>query len=71
MQSADNDKLEPHASLSAIISLNQSKAKVSVLDKSLSKGKQEVHLSCFALLFSEIVQYCQSRSSSVLDLQNK
>ena len=33
--------------------------KTSILDKSLSKGKQEVSLSAFALLFSETVQYCQ------------
>ncbi len=33
--------------------------KTSILDKSLSRGKQEVSLSAFALLFSETVQYCQ------------
>ena len=45
--------------------------KTSILDKSLSRGKQEVSLSAFALLFSEIVQYCQSRSSTVPELQGK
>merc|ERR1711884_869851 len=45
--------------------------KTSILDKSLSRGKQEVSLSAFALLFSEIVQYCQSRSSTVPELQSK
>ena len=45
--------------------------KTSILDKSLSRGKQEVSLSAFALLFSEMVQYCQSRSNTVNDLQVK
>ena len=45
--------------------------KTSILDKSLSRGKQEVSLSAFALLFSEIVQYCQTRSSTVTDLQQR
>lgn len=45
--------------------------KVSILDKSLSRGKQEVSLSAFALLFSELVQYCQARSTTVTDLQQK
>nr|ACO14934.1 Trafficking protein particle complex subunit 5 [Caligus clemensi] len=44
--------------------------KTSILDKSLSRGKQEVSASAFALLFSEIVQYYQSRSSTVSELQN-
>ena len=42
-----------------------------ILDKSLSRGKQEVSLSIFALLFSEMVQYAQSRSNTVTDLQTK
>ena len=45
--------------------------KTSILDKSLSRGKQEVSLSAFALLFSEMVQYAQSRSSTVPELQQK
>ena len=35
------------------------RSKTTILDKSLSRGKQEVSLSSFALLFSETVQYCQ------------
>jgi len=70
MQNSGNS-IDPHASAAAIISLSQSKAKTSILDKSLSKGKHEIHLSCFALLFSEMVQYCQNRSNSVAELQNK
>ena len=45
--------------------------KTNILDKSLSRGKQEVSLSIFALLFSEMVQYAQSRSFTVTDLQTK
>ena len=37
------------------------RSKTTILDKSLSRGKQEVSLSSFALLFSETVQYCQVR----------
>ena len=43
--------------------------KTSILDKSLSRGKAEVSLSAFALLFSELAQYCQSRSNTVPELQ--
>ena len=42
-----------------------------ILDKSLSKGKQEVSLSTFALLFSEMIQYSQNRVKSVAELQTK
>ena len=35
------------------------RSKTTILDKSLSRGKQEVSLASFALLFSETVQYCQ------------
>jgi len=62
---------QAHAVEGATITLIQSRAKTSILDKSLSKGKGEVHLSSFALLFSEIIQYCQNRSNSVADLQAK
>jgi len=47
------------------------RAKTTILDRSLSKGKQEVSLASFALLFSETVQYCQARSSTVPELQGK
>ncbi|XP_023347535.1 trafficking protein particle complex subunit 5, partial [Eurytemora carolleeae] len=47
------------------------RSKTSILDKSLSRGKQEVSLSAFALLFSETVQYCQARSNTVPELQAK
>nr|CAG4646678.1 EOG090X0H7V [Macrothrix elegans] len=45
--------------------------KTTILDRSLSKGKSEVSLSAFALLFSEIVQYCQNRVATVPELQSK
>jgi len=45
--------------------------KTSILDKSLSRGKQEVSLAAFALLFSETVQYCQARSDTVPELSGK
>lgn len=47
------------------------RTRLSILDKPLSKGKGEVSLSCFALLFSEVVQYCQNKSQTVPDLQNR
>lgn len=42
-----------------------------ILEKPLSKGKGEVNISTFALLFSEIVQYTQNRVYTVPELQNK
>ncbi|XP_054713975.1 trafficking protein particle complex subunit 5-like [Uloborus diversus] len=45
--------------------------KISILDKPLSKGRCEVNISTYALLFSEIVQYCQNRVLSVPELQAK
>ncbi|CAB3405513.1 unnamed protein product [Caenorhabditis bovis] len=42
-----------------------------LLDKSLSRGKSEINLSTFALLFSEMVQYAQSRSETVSDIHDK
>lgn len=54
------------------INLNLStRPKISILDKPLSRGKGEVSLSCYALLFSEVVQYSQSRVNTIPDLQNK
>jgi len=47
------------------------KQKTSNLEKSLGKGKPEVNIATFALLFSEIVQYSQNRVHTVPELQNK
>ncbi|KAI5637626.1 transport protein particle (TRAPP) component domain-containing protein [Phthorimaea operculella] len=51
--------------------MSSGRSKSSILDKPLSKGKGEVSLAFYALLFSEIVQYCQNRSHSIQELQNK
>ncbi|XP_059475375.1 trafficking protein particle complex subunit 5 [Neocloeon triangulifer] len=46
-------------------------SKQGVVERSLGKGKSEVSLSAFALLFSEAVQYCQSRVYTVPELQKR
>ena len=47
------------------------RSKTTILDKSLSRGKQEVSLPAFALLFSETVQYCQVQRDIILrQIQN-
>lgn len=48
-----------------------SRARSSIFDKPLSKGRNEVSLGVFALLFSEIVQYCQNKVYTVPELQSK
>lgn len=58
-------------SLNTGVTISIIKPKVSILDRNLSKGKGEVSLSSFALLFSEVVQYCQNRVYTVPELQNK
>eukprot|EP01033_Poteriospumella_lacustris_P019588 gene19588-14206_t len=45
--------------------------RASILDKPLIRPKTEVSLSSFAFLFSEIVQYSQTRVSSIADLEKK
>ncbi|KAI6228161.1 Mitochondrial DNA polymerase catalytic subunit [Aphelenchoides besseyi] len=42
-----------------------------ILDKSLSKGKNEINLSTFALLFSEMVKYQLNKVNSVQELQDR
>lgn len=42
-----------------------------ILDKPLSKGKAEINISTFALLFSEMVQYSRDRANTVTELQQK
>lgn len=41
------------------------------MERPLTRPKTEVNLSAFALLFSEMVQYCQSRVYSVSELQTR
>ncbi|KAI1280927.1 Trafficking protein particle complex subunit 5 [Halotydeus destructor] len=47
------------------------KAKATPLEKSVTKLKAEVSLSAYALLFSEMVQYCQHRVHTVPELQKR
>lgn len=49
--------------------MSSTRPRTSILDKPLSRGKGEVSLSSFALLFSEVVQYSQSRVFTVPELQ--
>jgi len=51
--------------------LTKRETKSSILDKPLSRGKSEINVSTFGLLFSEMVQYCQNRVNTVPELQNK
>ncbi|XP_055313042.1 trafficking protein particle complex subunit 5 [Sitodiplosis mosellana] len=51
--------------------MSLTRPRTSILDKPLSRGKGEVSLSSFALLFSELVQYCQSRVLTVPEMQNR
>ncbi|MFH4977145.1 hypothetical protein AB6A40_003854 [Gnathostoma spinigerum] len=48
-----------------------SSKQVGILDKSLSRGKAEVNLTSFALLFSEMIRYAQNRSSTVDEVQTR
>lgn len=47
------------------------KGKSAILERPLARAKTEVSVSAFALLFSEMVQYCQSRVYSVAELQGR
>lgn len=42
-----------------------------IIDRQLPKGKQEVSLSAFAFLFSEIIQYYQSTVNNVGELERR
>ncbi|NXX87470.1 TPPC5 protein, partial [Urocolius indicus] len=48
-----------------------SRGKSLVLERALGRPRSELSLSAFALLFSELVQYCQNRVYSVAELQSK
>ncbi|KAF7654572.1 hypothetical protein LDENG_00067890 [Lucifuga dentata] len=47
------------------------RGKSNILERPLTRPKTEVSVSTFALLFSEMVQYCQSRVYSVSELQTR
>lgn len=51
--------------------MSLTRPRTSILDKPLSRGKGEVSLNIFALLYSEVVQYSQSRVMTVPELQNR
>uniref|UniRef100_A0A915NGC1 Trafficking protein particle complex subunit 5 n=1 Tax=Meloidogyne floridensis TaxID=298350 RepID=A0A915NGC1_9BILA len=44
---------------------------VSILDKSLSKGRHEINISTFALLFAEMIKYSQNKVNTVQELQER
>lgn len=49
----------------------QSRGSTGIVDKPFRQGRQEIALSSFAYLFSELVQYCQSRVSNISELERK
>ncbi|KMT14773.1 hypothetical protein BVRB_4g075390 isoform A [Beta vulgaris subsp. vulgaris] len=54
-----------------MIGVGKMKQYTNVLDKPVSKGKQEVSLSAFAFLFSEIVQYNQTQVDNIAELERR
>ncbi|CAK9183306.1 unnamed protein product [Ilex paraguariensis] len=54
-----------------MIGVGKIKQYTNVLDKPLSKGKQEVSLSAFAFLFSELVQYNQTQVDNIGELERR
>ncbi|THG02124.1 hypothetical protein TEA_020156 [Camellia sinensis var. sinensis] len=54
-----------------MIGVGKIKQYTNVLDKPLSKGKQEVSLSAFAFLFSELVQYNQTQVDNITELERR
>ncbi|RAL37732.1 hypothetical protein DM860_000426 [Cuscuta australis] len=54
-----------------MIGVGKIKQYTNVLDKPLSKGKQEVSLSAFAFLFSELVQYNQTQVDNIAELERR
>ncbi|XP_010545458.1 PREDICTED: trafficking protein particle complex subunit 5-like isoform X1 [Tarenaya hassleriana] len=54
-----------------MIGVGKMKQYSNVLDKPLGKGKQEVSLSAFAFLFSELVQYNQTQVDNIAELERR
>ncbi|KAG8367571.1 hypothetical protein BUALT_Bualt16G0085700 [Buddleja alternifolia] len=54
-----------------MIGVGKMKQYSNVLDRPLSKGKQEVSLSAFAFLFSELVQYNQTQVDNIAELERR
>lgn len=53
------------------IGVGRTKQYASALEKSLGKGKQEVSLNAFSFLFSELVQYNQTRVDNIAELERR
>ncbi|KAK9909663.1 hypothetical protein WJX75_005779 [Coccomyxa subellipsoidea] len=45
--------------------------RLNIVDRPLAKGKGEVSLSAFSFLFSELVQYCQTKVSNIGELERR
>ncbi|CAA3019861.1 Hypothetical predicted protein [Olea europaea subsp. europaea] len=58
-------------SIEQMIGAGKMKQYTNVLDRPLSKGKQEVSLSGFAFLFSELVQYNQTQVDNIAELERR
>ncbi|KAK1293631.1 hypothetical protein QJS10_CPB17g00224 [Acorus calamus] len=54
-----------------MIGVGKVKQYSNVLDKPLSKGRQEVSLSGFSFLFSELVQYNQTQVDNITELERR
>ncbi|KAL8474575.1 hypothetical protein ACS0TY_030435 [Phlomoides rotata] len=54
-----------------MIGVGKIKQYANVLDRPISKGKQEVGLSAFAFLFSELVQYNQTQVDNIAELERR
>ncbi|KAL0404001.1 UNVERIFIED_CONTAM: Trafficking protein particle complex subunit [Sesamum radiatum] len=54
-----------------MIGVGKIKQYTNVLDRPLGKGKQEVSLSAFAFLFSELVQYNQTQVDNIAELERR
>ncbi|KAG6430812.1 hypothetical protein SASPL_108885 [Salvia splendens] len=54
-----------------MIGVGKAKQYANVLDRPIGKGKQEVSLSAFAFLFSELVQYNQLQVDNIAELERR
>ncbi|BBN18597.1 trafficking protein particle complex subunit 5 [Marchantia polymorpha subsp. ruderalis] len=54
-----------------MIGVGRTKQHVNVVDRPLGKGKVEVSLSAFSFLFSELVQYSQTRVDNIAELERR
>ncbi|XBI74999.1 hypothetical protein VPH35_068432 [Triticum aestivum] len=54
-----------------MIGVGKAKQYANVLDKPLGRGRQEVSLSVFAFLFSELVQYNQTQVDNIAELERR